>query len=473
MEGMRVRGPAWLVATLAAVTAVVVLAQARAQPVPLRIALDDPVLRMTRVNVSTGGTQADRATFGAVLSANGRHVAYASAATTLVRRDRNDVSDVFVHDLRMSRTWRASVSSRGVESDGPSLRPSISADGGVVAFPSSASNLVRGDRNGVQDIFVRDHASASTDRVSIGLAGEANAASLASLLSADGRVVVFSSDASNLVPDDHNGALDVFVADRATGVTSRVSLGPFDEPSDRSEASSVDAQGVVVSFRSYDSDLVYGDWNEKADVFVYDSRTGTTERVNVSSTGAEATAATFRGTVSGDGRFVGFRSRARNLVPEDTNRALDVFVHDRWTGATRRASVGSDGTQADADGFDRESRRNSFMSRPYLSADGRYVAFTSRASNLVVADRNAVSDVFVHDLLTGTTSRVSVSADGEETNGASVVSGISADGRVVAFTSLADNLVPGDTNGRRDVFVALLRGPERGASARALASRLR
>jgi hypothetical protein len=463
---------AWLVTTLAAVTAVLVLAQARAQPLSPRVAPDDSVLSLTRVNVSTGGRQADGATFGAVLSASSRYVAYASAATTLVRGDRNDASDVFVRDLRTQRTWRASLSSEGIESNGPSLRPSISADGRIVAFPSAASNLVPGDRNGVQDIFVWDRAAGSTDRVSVGPAGEANAASLASLLSADGRVVVYSSDASNLVPEDRNGALDVFVADRATGVTSRVSVGLFDESSDRSEASSVDAQGVVVGFRSYASNLVYGDWNEKADVFVYDGRTGTTERVNVSSTGVEATAATFRGTVSGNGRFVGFRSRARNLVPEDTNRALDVFVHDRWTGETRRVSVASDGSQADAAGFERESRRNSFMSRPYLSADGRWVAYTSRASNLVAGDRNAVTDVFVHDLIAGTTRRVSVSTDGEEANGASVVSGISADGRVVVFTSLADNLVPGDTNGRRDVFLASLRGPE-SAPGRALAWRAR
>jgi Tol biopolymer transport system component len=459
------------VTTLTAVTAVLVLAQARAEPLPPRPVLDDPVLRLTRVSVSTGGRQADKGTFGAVLSANGDSVAYASAATTLVRADRNGVSDVFVHDLRTRRTWRASVSSTGAEGDGPSLKPSISADGRVVAFPSSASNLVPGDRNGMQDVFVRDRASGRTERVSIGPAGEANAASLASLVSADGRVVVFSSDASNLVPDDRNGALDVFVADRATGVTSRVSVGAFAESSDRSEASSIDALGFVISFRSYASNLVYADWNEKADVFVYDRRTGVTERVNVSSTGDEARAATFRGTVSGDGRFVGFRSRASNLVPGDTNRALDVFVHDRSTGETKRVSVASDGVQADADGFDRPSRWSSFMSRPYLSADGRYVAFTSRASNLVENDWNTVSDVFVHDVVTGTTSRVSVSADGREANGASVVSGISADGRLVAFTSLADNLVPGDSNGGRDVFVAVIRAPEPPAPGGALASR--
>ena len=258
--------------------------------------------------------------------------------------------------------------------------------------------------------------------------------------------------------------MDVFLTDRVTGRTRRVSVGPFGESPDRSEASSIDARGLVVAFRSFATNLVYGDGNGKADVFVFDRRTGLTERVNVSSTGDEARAATFRGVISGDGRFVGFRSRATNLVPEDTNHALDAFVHDRWTRVTRRISVAADGDEADADGLDRPTRRNLFMSRPFLSADGRYAAFTSLASNLVPDDRNGVSDVFVHDLFTGATSRASVSADGEEANAASVVSGISADGSVVAFTSLADNLVVGDTNGRRDVFVVRLRLP--GGAAR-------
>ena len=457
MEEVHARRPAWLATTLAALTAVLVLAQARAQPLPSQTAPDDPVLRVTRVNVSTGGRQADRSAFGAVLSPGGRYVAYASAATTLAGGDRNGVSDVFVHDLRTRRTWRASVSTEGAESDGPSMKPSISANGRIVAFPSSASNLVPDDGNGVQDVFVRDRVSGTTQRVSIGRAGEANATSLAALVSADGRVVVFSSDASNLVPDDRNRALDVFVADRATGAVSRISVGPFDESTHRSEASSVDAHGAVIGFRSYAPNLVYADWNGKADVFVHDRRSGALERVNVSSAGVEANAATFRGMVSGDGRFVGFRSRARNLVPADTNRALDAFVHDRWTGATTRVSVASDEAQADPRGLDRSVRRDLFASRPFLSADGRYAAFSSRAANLVPRDWNGLSDVFVRDLLTGTTRRVSVSAGGREANGASIVAGISADGRVVAFTSLADNLVAGDTNGRADVFVVRLR----------------
>ena len=441
--------------TLVAATAVLVLAQARAQPAPVVAAPPDVVRSVARASVSSAGRQANETTFGAVLSASGRHVAFASGATTLVRGDANGHVDVFVRDLAARRTWRASVASSGAESDGPSAKPSISADGSIVAFPSSATNLVRGDANGAQDVFVRDRDAGTTTRVSRGVA-EANAGSLAALLSADGHIVVFSSEASNLVSDDRNRSLDVFAANRATGRVARVSVGPYGESAGRSEASSIDADGTVVGFRSFAPNLAYGDWNGRADVFVRDRGHGRTERVNVSSGGIEAGKATFRGMVSGDGRFVGFRSRAGNLVPHDTNRALDVFVHDRVTGETRRVSVASGGAQADASGLDRRTRRSYFVSRPFLSGDGRYAAFTSRAANLVPGDRNGVSDVFVHDLLTRTTTRVSVSAEGEEATGASSVSGISADGRVVAYTSVADNLVRGDTNGRRDVYVAVL-----------------
>ena len=451
------RAPGWLVNTLGAGTAVLVLAQAHAQPVGAHVVADDVVLRVQRANLSTDGAEAEGSTFGAALSASGRFAAFTSAATSLVPGDWNAMTDVFVRDLVRRRTERVSISSAGVESDGHSKKPSISADGSMIAFPSSATNLVPGDQNDVPDVFVHDRAAGLTKRMSIGSEGEADALSLAAFVSANGRTVVFSSEASNLVPQDGNGTMDVFVKDVVAGRIRRVSVGPFGESADRSEASSIDARGLVVAFRSFASNLVGGDLNGKADVFVFDRGSGLVERVNVSSTGAEARAATFRGVVSGSGRFVGFRSRAANLVPGDTNEALDTFVHDRWTGATTRISVSSEGEEADARGFDRSTRRSFFVSRPFLSADGRYAAFTSRASNLVPEDRNGMTDVFVHDLLTRSTARVSVSADGEEANGASFVSGISADGRVVAFTSNADNLVAGDTNGRRDVFVARLR----------------
>jgi Tol biopolymer transport system component len=274
-------------------------------------------------------------------------------------------------------------------------------------------------------------------------------------VSGDGSVVVFSSEASNLVPGDQNGVPDVFVHVLGTGETSRVSVGASGEADGRSEASSVSANGQLVAFRSFAANLVPDDLNGHTDVFVHDSNTGVTERVNVSSTGVEANGAAFRGMLSGDGRFVGFRSRASNLVPGDTNDALDVFVHDRITGKTRRISVAMDGAQADACGVDERTRKNLFMSRPFLSANGRYAAFTSRAANLVAGDRNGMPDVFVRDLVTGRTIRVSVTARGGDANGPSFISGISADGGVVAFQSFASNLVPGDTNRRKDVFVAV------------------
>jgi Tol biopolymer transport system component len=417
----------------------------------------DAIVRTARVNVSSAGAQAAGPSSQAVLSASGRYVAFVSGAPNLARSDRNGVADVFVRDLVSSTTVRASVSSTGVEGDGPSGKPSISADGRIVAFPSAATNLVPADRDGFQDIFVRKRSAGTTERLSAARHGEANGASLAALVSADGRVVAYSSDASNLVRGDQNGALDVFLVDLVSGRTTRVSVGEIGESWDRSEASSIDANGRVVAFRSYGSNLVLDDWNGLADVFVHDRGAAWPERVNVSTGGREADGATFRGMLSGDGRYVGFRSRADNLVPGDTNEALDVFVRDRATAETRRVSVASDGTEADASGFDHGWRASLFMSRPFLSANGRYAAFTSRAPNLVEGDTNGKADVFVHDLWTGRTTRVSLTADGTEADGDSFVAGISGDGRVVAFTSLADNIVRGDTNGRRDVFVAWLR----------------
>jgi Tol biopolymer transport system component len=232
-------------------------------------------------------------------------------------------------------------------------------------FPSSATNLAPADYNGFQDVFVRDRTAGTTRRLSVGTNGEANGPSLASLVSADGRVVAYSSEASNLVAGDRNGALDVFLSDLAWRSTSRASAGEIGESSDRSEASSLDAHGRVVAFRSYAPNLVLGDWNDHADVFVHDRGTAALERVNVSSSGIEADGATFRGMVSGDGRYVGFRSRAGDLVPDDTNDALDVFVRDRRTGVTSRVSVASDGSQADSSDFDHGSRASLFMSRPF------------------------------------------------------------------------------------------------------------
>ena len=197
-------------------------------------------------------------------------------------------------------------------------------------------------------------------------------------------------------------------------------------------------------FSSDSTRLVPGDTNDKGDVFVHDRETGQTTRVSVASDGTQANdeAFYFYPSISADGRFVVYASAADNLVPDDTNNMWDIFLHDRETGQTTRVSVASDGTQA-----------NSYVRTPSISANGRFVVFSSEADNLVPGDTNNREDVFLHDQQTGRTMLVSVADDGSQKNGGSYYPSISAGGRFSAFLSLANDLVTGDTNGVRDVFV--------------------
>jgi Tol biopolymer transport system component len=399
-----------------------------------------------RVSVASDGTEGNDDSWWPSMSADGRYVAFQSRASNLVPGDTNGTWDVFVHDRMTGQTTRVSVASDGTEGNGVSGLPSISADGRYVAFVSAASNLVPGDTNGKFDVFVHDRVTGQTTRVSVASDGtEGNDDSWWPSISADGRYVAFSSLASNLVPGDTNGTWDVFVHDRLTGQTTRVSVASDGTQGNNGSGDpSISADGRYVAFSSLASNLVPGDTNGTWDVFVHDRLTGQTTRVSVASDGTEGNGVSRRPpSISADGRYVAFYSEASNLVPGDTNELVDVFVHDRLTGQTTRVSVASDGTQG-----------NSYSQWPSISADGRYVAFMSWASNLVPGDTNEVQDIFVHDRMTGQTTRVSVASDGTEGNGDSWLPSISADGRYVAFASEASNLVSGDTNGKRDIFVA-------------------
>ncbi len=345
-------------------------------------------------------------------------------------------------------TERVSVDSGGVEGNDWSVSPSISADGRYVAFESSAINLVSGDTNGFSDVFVRDRQSGTTERVSVDSAGaEGNGDSYGPSISADGRYVAFDSFATNLVSGDLGSHRDVFVRDSQSGTTERVSVRSSGTQGDADSAHpSISADGRYVAFESFANNLVSGDTNFSYDVFVRDRQTGTTERVSLDSGGVEGNSASgFRGpSISADGRYVAFESDASNLVSGDTNGAEDVFVRDRQSGTTERVSLDSSGAQGNgASGFYGLS----------ISADGRYVAFESDASNLVSGDTNGRHDVFVRDRQSGTTERVSVDSSGAQGNSASEYPSISADGRYVAFHSFANNLVIGDTSGAHDVFV--------------------
>ena len=323
----------------------------------------------TRVSVNSGGGQAnDGSGVGFLpISFDGRYVAFGSGATNLVPNDTNNVGDVFVHDRHTGETTRVSVDSSGGEGNGVSSPGAISGDGRHVAFMSRATNLVAGDTNGVQDIFVHDRQTDKTTRVSVDSNGnQGNGDSRQPYLSGDGRYVTFDSLASNLVPGDTNDAFDIFVRDRDTDAN-----GTFDE-----------AGGV------------------------------STTRVSVDGSGDESNWHSFTPSISADGRYVAFESDASDLVPGDGNGTTDIFVHDRQTHETTQVSVDSNGVKG--------NRRSWFVD---ISADGRHVAFLSLASNLVVGDTNVCypytdpgecPDVFVHDLDTGITTRVSVSSSGNQ-----------------------------------------------------------
>ena len=383
------------------------------------------------VSAAPDGANADNDSDTPSVSSDGRYVAFASSATNLVAGDTNGQRDVFVRDMSTGTVVRVSVSSDEVEGDSSSGDPSISSDGRYVAFESSASSLVAGDTNSAYDVFVRDLTAGTTVRVSLDSDEvEGDSSSGDPSISSDGRFVAFESVATNLVAGDTNGQQDVFVRDLTAGTTVRVSVNSDEVEGDvNSGDPSIAADGRYVAFQSEATNLVVGDANSVYDVFVRDLTAGTTVRVSVDSDEVEGNDGTYDPSISADGRYVAFESRATNLVVGDTNDTYDVFVRDLTSTTTVRLSVDSDEVEGNLNSND-----------PSISADGRYVAFESRAFNLVAGETNGRTDVFVRDLTDTTTVRVSVNNLGVQGNFGSFDPSISADGRYVGFSSAATNL---------------------------------
>jgi Tol biopolymer transport system component len=398
----------------------------------------------TRVSVGANNTQATGSSYQPSLSADGRYVAFTSDASNLVAGDTNATDDTFVYDRVAKRATRASVNSSGAQQSGISSTASISADGRYVAFASDAPNLVAGDTNNTYDVFIHDRNTQQTSRVSVGLnEAEGNDGSYYPTISADGRYVTFQSSAENLVIGDTNINTDTFVHDRVTKKTVRVSVDSNQMEADGgSFYPKISAGGRYVAFISDAPNLVANDTNNVSDSFIRDLKTNQTTRVSINSREEQQNSDSFDLHISADGRYVAFESFADNLVDGDTNNAIDSFVHDRRMKKTVRVSVNSNGAQGDQDSV-----------APRLSADGRYVLFESRASTLASGDTNKTLDVFVHDRKTSRTSLVSVGSKDTQGNEVSLAGSISADGNIVAFQSFADNLIKSDTNASMDVFV--------------------
>ena len=338
---------------------------------------------------------------------------------------------------------RASVDSAGAQADDRSQFPSISLDGRFVAFESRAANLVI-DANHSEDVFVRDLLGGTTFRASVASSGmEGDSPSRQPDISGDGRFIAWQSNATNLVLGDTNASTDIFIHDRVTGTTARVSVASGGaQASQDSIDCDLSANGRFVAFESDAPDLVAADTNNDTDVFIHDRQMGVTERLSVASSGSQADSGSFNASVSGDGRFVAFESLATNLVASDSNGFTDVFVRDRAQATTVRVSVAPAGSQG-----------NGSSVVPAISTNGRFIAFTSFASNLIAGDTNGWEDIFLHDRLPGTTVRMSLSVAAVQGNDSSDDAALSEDGRFTAFTSLASNLVGGDTNSTWDIFV--------------------
>jgi Tol biopolymer transport system component len=450
----------------------------------------------TRVDLAPGGAQAtvDPVTrarcqqaqcltaSAPVISADGKHVAFASYADNLVPHDTNHGPDIFVRDLTTGSITRASVSSNGVEQLWLSDQLTelaglaISGDGRFVAFASGAPNLVVGDTNLATDLFVHDMATGTTTRVNVSTSGKQASAGVGFdiSISSDGRYIAYSSAAADLVPSDTNGVEDVFVRDMTRGTTTRVSVTATGAQGDGSSGSrlSLSPSGRYIAFGSSATNLVAGDTNEQDDVFFRDLQKPGVELITVRPDGSPVPLLGGNSdlqqsagwSISADGRYVLFGSNSMLLVPNDTNRTnWDVFVRDRLTHRTERISVASDGTD----------RQIGSGGESAITPDGRYVVFRTSA-NLDPDDRGACPgagllgdgpdvDVYLHDRFTGATELIGRSSSGahgrvdagvttapcQDSLGAS----ISADGRKVVYQSTATNLVAHDTNNLYDVFL--------------------
>lgn len=392
------------------------------------------------------------------LSADGQTVVFRSQVA-LVPEDTNGEWDTYVRDLRTGEFERISVSSSGAQilAEEPTSKapPAISADGRVVAFESGAGNLVPGDTNGVDDVFVRFRDTGVTIRASVSAAGaEAAAHSSWPALSADGRYLFFLSEDDTLVPGDASPYEDIFRRDLQTGTLELVTVDSDGRQSvfDPTELA-IDASGAVVAWAARSPSYDAPDANAIfSDVFVRTLPGGPTRRISNGHNGVQGTNHSYAPSLSADGRYVAFGSLADNIVPQDRNGAADIFVHDRQTGRTERVSLASTGAESGSGG-----------GLPQISGDGRYVVFNGINADLDpdVAEGNTGTDTYVHDRLTGTTTAVSVTPDGGTGDAIAHSGHLSADGSRVVFQSGASDLTPGDTNEDADVFLRDL-GPALG-----------
>jgi hypothetical protein len=403
----------------------------------------------------------------AAISDDGRYVAFSSKASNLVPTDSNGISDVFRRDNLMKTTELVSINNSVLTPDsgnGASSGPSISGDGNLVVFQSLATNLTGDTVSGTTShIFIRNMTTGVTTLVSraSGNAAIGNGNSRNPHISATGRYVVWDSKSTNFdIVNDTDAGEDIYRRDLGavtldTILISRVNGVLGARGNAASTRPTVTADGRLVCFQSNASNLTPSiteggpDGNLKTDIFVRDTATGTTIRVSVSKPGAafdpDPQGISENAMISADGNFVVYRSDAPDIVAEDDGPSPDIFLRDLVAGTTQILSVHSSGAQA-----------GNSCNYPRISANGQIVVWDSFSPNLVNGDANGVRDIFMRNRVTKLTTRISVSTFGGELNGASLRPNLSSDGRYVVFYTEASNAADDDTNGTGDIY---LRGP--------------
>lgn len=435
-----------------------------------RVSLTEGDLEINNNSWITRDADDGTSTSSNVVDSDGSVVAFASTSGAIVATDGGVDDDIFVRDLTAGTTTWVSPDTTGTDANGDSWGPSIAGDGNLVSFASDSTDLVAVDTNGWDDVFLRNISGATTTRVSVDTGGgNANDFSGNPSISSDGTKVAFESWATDVstAPAGSGASNQVYVRDLSGATTQMVSITPADAQGGNDSYDPVlNSDGTKVAFESDAANLLGAgaDTNGSRDIFLRNTSLDTMVRASVDSNEVEANNDSFNPSISADGTKVAFESDASNLVASDTNGSTDIFVRDVTAGTTSRVSIRSNGVQQI------QGKDNSYDA--FISPDGRYVVFSSDAPNLVPGDTNGRTDIFLHDLATGFTSRVSVQTGGDQASGWSDYASLSSDGDIVwAYTG--GDLAPIDTNGSDDIYMrtigfqvdALIKGPKDGSYA--------
>lgn len=378
---------------------------------------------------------------------HGRFIAFDSLASDLVEGDVNGKQDVFRFEVVTGEVRIVSVGPDGSGGTGSAYGAQGSADGALIAFMSTGGGYGPADTNGKVDVYLKDMAGGSVRRISIAHdGGETDGDSYPLFMAADGRFLLFGSEATNIVPGDTNGFADIFLCELDSGAIERVSLTHDGAQVDADAGgAAMSDDGRLIVFSSKGTNIVPGDTNGVNDVFLLDRGSGTLRRLSAGWNGGEADGASVAPSISGDGNLVSFVSKATNLVEGDANGAVDDgFVHDLRDGSTRLVTVGFDGSAADG-----------ATSRASISGDGRYVVMLSAAKNLVPFRTPPVhAQGYLKDLVTGRTELISRGIAGSWADGQVASPVVSRGGRVAAFCTSAENIL--DLPGQEDFHIFAL-----------------